>query len=934
MRQKMYQQFVYKVESGRILGSENRDLIITPREARLNNELISLADSNVLRSIDKLNGVDRAAVAEEIGDIRREICRLRETSDNRAAARKRVGELYARLDELQLQSDYLMVVMSKPSDFDKLNEGFFVNNVEFRRLVGTPNGVKQSVVVYCPVVNKNGIHVHGELNRRMNGGRDENKPLVPAKFEAYKALACSASVPVSEPRDILVVDDFVLSFESDFTELRDAEDGSGEPVMTEKRGEFELNASDGFGLMCPALAERWSKELELDYTAGGMCIRNLFCKGMSYAFDFHEFARRYYDGDTITDVWGGVHNISDVEIILPVSVVKLWDSYPSLERYLECCREYDHGFAVTKVCEKELENERTLNYQFIQSYDLTDDEIKELVRPSVDEIKETVCGDADKTLLYLRGACGKNYDFDADTNYLAKAIMIDRRVAKDPHTITVVGNMLKKRIDDLKIGRVKVHGNYSVIGCDPFAFCQYVFGCDVPDNEKGLLKAGEMYSKYWVEGCESKRVVCFRAPMSVHANIRAMNVVRNEDIDLWYRYMPTVNIINCHDTFYSALNGADNDGDAILVTDNEILLRNTRDVPAIVCVQKKAEKHVITDELLARSNKLGFGDEIGAITNRITSMYDLATRFERSSEEYRTLDYRIKCGQLLQQACIDKVKGIISNPMPKEWYDYHSLAAGDDDDEETRARKEFNRRIVAEKKPYFMIYIYPALKKEYREFLNSVENTVYTMYGVGIEELAAMENKTEQQEQTVEWYRRKLPVFDGTGVMNRLCHYVEREFDGYLHCVKDKVRDYRFGELFASENYKKNACRSVMLRKLDELLRQYNSKLRDIALTSGRERVDVGEIISEKIQLAEQFKRDCAQICVSAETICDCLLKLCYSTEHSKKFVWDMCGAQIVENLLNRVKGYSYFIRDNDGCLCYGGVRYGEVSVSISEEIA
>lgn len=164
--------------------------------------------------------------------------------------------------------------------------------------------------------------------------------------------------------------------------------------MTEKRGEFELNASDGFGLMCPELAKRWSDELELGYTTGGMCIRNLFLKGMSYVFDFHEFARRYYDSNTITDVWGGVHNISDIELIVPVSVMKLWDSYKSLSHYLECCEKYGHGFAVTKTCEKELENERTLNYQFIQSYDLTDDEIKELVQPSIDEIKETICGDA------------------------------------------------------------------------------------------------------------------------------------------------------------------------------------------------------------------------------------------------------------------------------------------------------------------------------------------------------------------------------------------------------------------------------------------------------------------------------------------------------------------------------------------------------------
>lgn len=186
MKQKMYQQFIYKVESGRILESKNNNLIITPRDARLNDEIISLADSNVLRAIDELNGVGRKAAAAQIDDIRGEIAQLRETTENRASARKRIKELYSELDKIQLKTDYLVVVMSKSSDFDKLGQGFSVNGIEYKRLVGTPNGVKKSTVVYCPVVNENGIHIHEELDKRLNGGRDESKPLVPAKFEAYK----------------------------------------------------------------------------------------------------------------------------------------------------------------------------------------------------------------------------------------------------------------------------------------------------------------------------------------------------------------------------------------------------------------------------------------------------------------------------------------------------------------------------------------------------------------------------------------------------------------------------------------------------------------------------------------------------------------------------------------------------------------------------
>lgn len=931
MKQQMYQQFVYKVESSRILGSKKKNLVITPREARLNGEIISLADSNVLRAIDELNGVDREAVGEKICDIQQEIRVLRDSTKNRSSARARIKELYSELDKIQLKTDYLPVVMSKPSDFDKLNQGFSVNGIEYQRLVGTPNGVKKSTVVYCPVINEHGVRVHEEIDRRMNGGRDESKEFVPAKYEAYKALACSASVPVSMPRDILVVDDFVLKFTDDFIQLEN-DDKSPEPIMTKKRGEFELNASDGFGLMCPELARRWSSELGLDYTAGGMCIRNLFCKGMVYTFDFHEFARRYGNGTTITDVWGGNHTISDVEIILPVSVMKLWDSYNSLSHYLEMCEKYHHGFAVTKVCEKELENERTLNYQFIQSYDLTDEEIKELVQPTIDEIKETICGDVDKTLLFLRGACGKNYDFNADTNYLAKAIMIEPQISNDPFVITTVHNMIKKRIDDLKKGVLKVHGNYTVISGDPFAFCQSIFRCEVSDAKKGLLKAGEMYSKYWADdsGGEGKRVVCFRAPMSCHNNIRTMNVVRNEDIDYWYQYMTTVNIINCHDSFYAALNGADNDGDAILTTDNEILLRNTRDVPAIVCVQKKAEKCIITDEKLAVANKNSFGDEIGAITNRITAMYDIMTRFERGTPQYKSLEYRIKCGQLLQQDCIDKCKGIVSKPMPKMWYDFHSLVIKEDDDDYTVKQKTYCKQIVADKKPYFMIYVYPHLKKEYRDYVKAERKICQRTWGIELEELFSKSDRDEKQEEFVKWYHKKNPVFDGDGVMNRLCHYVEREFAGYADSVKD--RDYKFVDLLVSRNYSKNTLLSGLMEEMVRLYESFMAENKKFSVRVKGERISDDEAAVFRTQINEQFRRDCEQICLISERLCDILLKICYTSEYSKRFVWDMCGGQITANLLNKNKNYSYFIRDDDGEVTYRGCRYRKVVKRVNDE--
>ena len=115
-----------------------------------------------------------------------------------------------------------------------------------------------------------------------------------------------------------------------------------------------------------------------------------------------------------------------------------------------------------------------------------------------------------------------------------------------------------------------------------------------------------------------------------------------------------------------------------------------------------------TEADFVTTNIACFGNEIGQTTNWITSMYEVRSKFEPGSLEYETLSYRIRCSEQFQQNCIDKTKGIIAKPMPRYWHDRHVVGRMEDGDD-----KEFQRRIVADRKPYFMRYIYPDLMKEY-----------------------------------------------------------------------------------------------------------------------------------------------------------------------------------------------------------------------------
>ena len=551
-RQQMYQRYVYKIHSKEIIKSKF-SFNLTVSDARKKQELITLADSQILRFIDDINKTNREENNLAYKRLHKELKLIRK-GERQSDTKVKINNIYKELEKIQIVNEYLCVIIDKPDDMDVLSQGFSFNGRHFKRLVGTPNGVKKSIVIYTSIWE--------QLNERMNCGRDTTKKIVPAKFEAYKSLVCSSSIPLSDPKGVVVVSDLELEFMSHVLEISDSDIAGGDPKIQEKDTLIQLNANDGFGLISPALSERWSNDLDLSYRMSGCCLRNAFVKGMVYTFDFHEFAKEIAKTDIIIDVWGNEHNINDIELILTVSMAKLWDSYSSYEDYEKWFKHYGYTYAATKVTPKYLDNERTLNYQFIQSYDLTDEQIYELISPTVNEIKSVLHEDIDKTILFLRGmsVTDDNVLNDLNDDYV-KALMIDKRMINDPYVIDRINLMIKKKINDAKIGVINVHGNYQVLSGDPYALCQNIFGLlkEQEDYDNcGLLKAGEVYSHYWVKESVNK-VVTFRAPMSSHSNIKVVNVVSNPDVAKWYQYMSEVFIINAHDTLTHSWNGADMD---------------------------------------------------------------------------------------------------------------------------------------------------------------------------------------------------------------------------------------------------------------------------------------------------------------------------------------------------------------------------------------
>ena len=766
--------------------------------------------------------------------------------------------------EIDFSKIFMQVVIDKKSDFGRATckKGVTVNGINYRRFVGTTGGLKNNTLLFC-----NSQYVD-KLNELCECKRNKDISLVPAKYEAYKALTCSASQPICNPNGILVVRDCITKYFADVISLDDGID-SDEPLRTIiKDKELENNVSDGFNLCTIEYMQRVGESLGIDYTPSGVCLRNAWLKGMLYPFPIIEFIEKYNNGDfLIEDIWGNIQDIRNCEMIITESSLKLWSAYNSIDEYVNACEECGYGFSVTKISPHILEERRELNYQYLQSYDFTDEDIKELCAPTIQYLKDAMCGDYSSTIKFL------GITDNADINSWQRALFTSEYMMGDPYVIDSVHRFIKKKINDAKIGKLFVDGNYQIASGDPFALMQSICGLEVT----GLLKAGECYSKFWIDKNENE-IVLFRSPMTSHNNIRMCQVNSSEECQYWYQYMDTIMIINGWDSFCMAENGEDWDSDLNFSTNNSVLKRRYKFLPAIECVQRNTSKIVITEKEVLKTNKNGMGNQVGTITNYVTSMMEVQSHFEKGSKEYKELEYRIECGQLYQQNELDKIKGIVAKPMPSNWYNMGACADN-----------RYKQSICAYRKPYFMIYIYDEAKRDYKKYIKESNDKCKLIYNCSIQDL--YDNKdglSDEQKEFLFWYEFKMPVGTGECSMNKICRYVESQLDGY------KTQLHRNSTFDYNELKVKRRCTEEHRQALRELEQEYRECVREY---KAQKHFDKGESNKNRKFLYKKFHEEAMNICPNDDERLNIILDITYGYNGNKQFCWDTIGDLICKRL-------------------------------------
>jgi hypothetical protein len=329
------------------------------------------------------------------------------------------------------------------------------------------------------------------------------------------------------------------------------------------------------------------------------------------------------------------------------------------------------------------------------------------------------------------------------------------------------------------------------------------------EKPQGLLNKNEFYIEYWREK-DIKQVGGFRSPMSCKSNARKMNVCNRKEVIDWYGSLKNIIIFNAKDTATLAFNGEDFDGDLNFTTNNKLVIDGIYDFPAILCESGKSnpKTDIVKDDFI-KTIKKSFGNKVGSVTNFGSSGYDKISLFNEDSAEYKELDYRIKCTQFYQQECIDSVKnGEPPKPIPKYWYDFHAPELQYKIDKKTNEILnteeeiefiEFNRRILVEKKPYYFIYIYDDLMKQYSNFLKNTTTNCARRFRCKIDELTPSD---EERTEFLKWYNKKSIVSNNPCIVNKISKIVENEFPRMpnipntefdFNIYLDKTKEYEFG---------------------------------------------------------------------------------------------------------------------------------------------
>lgn len=477
----------------------------------------------MIRALFKLKNIyfNQAEVDELLVNEKR-LKKMPNSKENRDKLR----EITEKIEKVLFIEDLVSIKFDTKKHYREILErkGFYINGIRFVPFMASAGMIRKNTALF---INNNLKHPLMDI---LENGRDENVPMVTAKWGAYFSLYSSTSLPVSFPRFAVVPDKEITTRRKiDFVTYQ----GVGvDDKVEEIEKDVVCNAWDGQGLISPELAKKWSEELELDYTFSCAVIRAPYIKGMVATFDFVKFAREVAKNYKFKDIYGVEHDARTTDLIISESMFKLAFSYPNTEVFVEKCFENNLGFSITKVSPKEELNYSRTSYQFLQILDLSNTQIVELCQPTSDWYRDIQGDSRESMLLYALGETNFKLETLPYMDASIKALAINENMKNDRYIYNRFSRSIAKKKREACMGSLFINANYQFMVSDPYYQACHIFGID----KEPLLKDGEHYSYYWLSR-GIKTVGAIRSPIVHHSEFQALNLQDREDTSKWYQHI-------------------------------------------------------------------------------------------------------------------------------------------------------------------------------------------------------------------------------------------------------------------------------------------------------------------------------------------------------------------------------------------------------------
>lgn len=569
-----------------------------------------------------------------------------------------------------------------------------------------------------------------------------------------------------------------------------------------------LNSFDGQGLMSPGWAKRISSYLDLGYVPSEIIVRAPWVKGLLVNIPFKEWFEQH--GITqITDSFGKIRKIAGLDCIISKSQFKMHKVYKAKcepmginpwDYHQEAMKENNLLWGITRTNGRNDDYNKALNYQYIQAFQLENDDVDKLCETTEDFLRRLNSGNIDEVYNSLivnnKGFSDSEIDEDvADSGdykkLFQKVIEANPAFIDDKHIRSLIFKECETKLNGAKLGKILVRGNFQFCVSDPIAQLEWIANnhCGYGIEIKGVVPAGHIYSNYWFganDFCEE--IVLMRSPLIDRNEIAKRKVVTS--VEHYFRYLNSGIVYSIHDLTALQQGGCDFDGDIIFSTNNQIIAKGCFSYE----VAKPLYYSLTTTDLvgkLTQSNIIeadirGLNSAVGTISNKGGSLYAMLEEYNVNCTEYRKIyDSIVALGQVVGME-IDRIKTAVAPTFPLEWKSLQYNRMQKDDFIGVQINSEPERQgiyrhneLVPDVKPYYFRYNYCYLDDSIKTLQRAFNEVSVPTFGKKFSDVITLcksGDATDEMKQLYAQYQNAYPVIDTDCIVNHICHHFE-EFE-------------------------------------------------------------------------------------------------------------------------------------------------------------